>query len=99
MSTEYHTQDYMSKTPFIWKVLSFFSNLRKNCPSNTVRESRAFTKVVESFISISSLEQKCAILKGVLKSEPLKENMVAIGTDQLLSNSAMYKHICLENIK
>ena len=35
----------------------------------------------------------------VMHSEQLKHHMVSIGVYQSLSNSALYEHICLENIK
>ena len=48
---------------------------------------------------IGSLENKCSIFKRILKSEQLKQHIIAIVLGQLLSNSDMYEHRCLENIK
>ena len=56
-------------------------------------------KVIDTIIEIDSFEKQCVILKGLLYSEQLKQHMVIIGVDQSLSNIALYKHICLENIK
>ena len=39
------------------------------------------------------------IVKGLLQSEQLKENMVTIGVDYSFSNNYLYEHICLKNIK
>ena len=39
------------------------------------------------------------IIKWLLQSDRLKQHMVTIGIDPLLSNNTMYKHICLENNK
>ena len=48
---------------------------------------------------MDSFEQKCVIIKGLLLSKRLEKHMVDIGFDQSLSNSDLYKHRCLENIK
>ena len=52
-----------------------------------------------SGFDIDSFEHKCVIIKWLLQSERLKENMVTIGVDKSLSNSSLYEHRCLENIK
>ena len=44
-------------------------------------------------------EQQCAILKGLLQSDLLKQHTVTIGINQSLSNCTMYEHISMENIK
>ena len=62
-------------------------------------KSCALTKVIDLILEIESFEQQCVIIKGFFWSERLENHMVAIGVDQSLSNSAMYKHRCLENIK
>ena len=57
------------------------------------------TKVIESILSIVSFEHKCVITKGVLQTEQLKGKFVTIEVYQYLSNSSLYEHIFLENIK
>ena len=52
-----------------------------------------------TIIDVDSFDQKCIIIKGLLQSEILKQHMVIIGAEQSLSNSALYKHRCLENTK
>ena len=42
--------------------------------------------------------EKIVILKGFLQSDQLKQHMVTIGIDKLLSNIAMYDDRCLESI-
>ena len=37
--------------------------------------------------------------KSVVSVRTTEKHMVTIGVDQSLSNSAMYEHICMENIK
>ena len=54
-------------------------------------------KAVETIIYIRQFEQKCVMIKGVFKSEQLKQHMVNIVVDNYLSNSTMYEHICLKN--
>ena len=49
-------------------------------------------------IDIESFEQQYIITKDLLQWERLEKHMVSIAIDQYLSNSAMYEHICLENI-
>ena len=57
------------------------------------------TKVIESILSIVSFEHKCVITKGVLQTEQRKGNFVTIEVYQYLSNSSLYEHRFLENIK
>ena len=57
------------------------------------------TKFIYLIIDIESFEQKCVILRGLLQSYQPKQYMVTIGIDQSLSNSTMYSHRCMENIK
>ena len=39
------------------------------------------------------------VIRVLLQSERLKEHMVKISVDKSLSNSSLYEHKCLENIK
>ena len=55
--------------------------------------------MIGKILDIDSFDQKCDILKGLLHSERLKKHMVIIGVDQSLSNSYLYEHRYLENIK
>ena len=59
-------------------------------------KSRIMTKVIDSFLSIDTLEQQCVVLKGMLKSSRLKDHVQTIGIDQSLSNNAIYEHKFLE---
>ena len=56
------------------------------------------TKVIDLILGIESFEQQCVVIKGLLRSEQLKQYMVTIGVYQSLSNSLMYEHRCLKNI-
>ena len=62
-------------------------------------KSRVLTKVVGTIFEIESFEQQCVIIKNLLQSEQLKIHMANIGIDKSLMNSALYEHICLENMK
>ena len=62
-------------------------------------KSKAFTKIINFIIEIKSFEKHFVVLKGLLWSDIVKQHIVTIGIDQLLSNKAMYKHRYLENIK
>ena len=55
--------------------------------------------MIDLIIGIEYFEKKCVIIKGLLQSDQLKQHMVTIGIYQSLSNSEMYQHGCLENIK
>ena len=55
--------------------------------------------MIDLIIGIESFEKKCVIIKGLFQSDQLKQHMVTIGIDQLLSNCAMYENRCLENIR
>ena len=59
---------------------------------------RIITKVVDCVISIDKFEQKCVLLKVVLQSMRLKCHINTIGIDQAFSNSAIFGHICFQNI-
>ena len=65
---------------------------------HSVTKSHELTKVIYLIPAIESFEQPFFILKGFLQLYRLKKHKVAIGIYQLLSNSKMYEHICLENI-
>ena len=54
--------------------------------------------MIDLVFDIESFEQKCVVIKVLLWPYQLKKHMVTIVIDQLLSNGAMYEHICLENI-
>ena len=53
-------------------------------------KSRITTKVIDCVISDDTFEQQCIVLKGMLQSTRLKDNMKTIGIDQSLSNSRKF---------
>ena len=57
------------------------------------------TKVTDSIILIDTFEQPCVLIKGMLHSLNLKDNVKTIGIDQSLSNSALFEHRWLQNTK
>ena len=62
-------------------------------------KSRTMTKLIDYVLSMDKFEQKCVVLKGMLQSPRLKDQVQTIGIDQSLSNNAIYEHKYLENIK
>ena len=60
---------------------------------------RIMTKVIYCVISIYEFEQQYVVIKGMLQLMILKYHTKTIGIDQLLSNSALFEHRCLQNIK
>ena len=57
------------------------------------------TKVIDSALSIDTLEQQYIVLKGILISLQLKDHVQTIGIYQSLSNNTLYENKYLENIK
>ena len=51
---------------------------------------------MKAIFYIYLFEQQCVIIEGLLRSEQLEKNTVAIGVDQSLSNSDLYEHIYLK---
>ena len=61
-------------------------------------KSRIMTKVIDSVILIATFEQQCVVLKGMLQSLHLEDNVHTIGIDQSLINNALYEYTCITNI-
>ena len=61
-------------------------------------KSKLKTKVIDYALSIYIFEQQCVLLKVMLQSPLLKDNVNTIGIDQSLRNNDLYEHNCLENI-
>ena len=62
-------------------------------------KSRITNNLIDYVLSIDTFEQQYVMLKGMLQSPRLKYRIHTIGTDQSLSNNAIYEHKCLGNIK
>ena len=56
-------------------------------------------KVIDYVLSIDTFEQKCIVIKGMLRSPLMKDHIQTIGVEPSLSNNAIYEYKCLENIK
>ena len=72
---------------------------RKTSHAAQFPKSCALNGVVYLILVIELFQQQCVILKGMFQSDWIKQHVIIIGIDPLLSNSAMCKHLCLENIK
>ena len=57
------------------------------------------TKVIDTVLSIDKFEQHCLVLKSMLQSPRLKDDVQTVGIDPSLSNNTIYDNKCLENIK
>ena len=55
--------------------------------------------MVDFVLSMDTPEQKCVVLKGMLKYPWIKDHVHTIGIDSPLSKNTIYEHKCLENIK
>ena len=55
--------------------------------------------MIDSILDIESFENPCVIIKGFLQQEWLKQHMFTVGLDQYISNSGLYEHIFLKNLK
>ena len=61
-------------------------------------KSRITTKVINSFLSIDTFEQKCVVLKVTLKSLQLKYHVHTIGIDQYkIIQQLMYYFVLVNN--
>ena len=85
-------------SPPVGKEYMCFQNDGKSVQAARCIKSRIMTKVVYSVLSIDTFEQKCVVLKGMLKSLCLKYHVNTIGIDQSLSNNALYEHNSLHKI-
>ena len=56
-------------------------------------------KAVYSILSIDTFEQQRFLIKGMLQSPCLEDNMKTIGIDQSLWNRSYFEHKCLNNMK
>ena len=55
-------------------------------------KSISLTKVIDTPFLIGLFEYKCVIIKGLMRSELLKQHIDTIVIDQSLSNSDLYEH-------
>ena len=61
-----------------------FQNDGKTAHAARCIKSRIMNKVIDYFISIDTFEQQCVVLKGMLQSLRIKDNVKTIGIDQSL---------------
>ena len=62
-------------------------------------KSRKMNKAINYILSIDTFEQQHFLIKGILQSLSLENQMKTIGIDQSLSNRPFVEHKCLNNIK
>ena len=86
------------KLPPSGKEYLCFHNDGKTSHSDQCDKSRSFTKVIYLILGIELFEKQFFILKDLLHSDRLKQHIVTIVIDPLLSNSEMYEHRCMKNI-
>ena len=92
MSTaSFNPNNSIETIPFREKYLCF-QIYGKTSHVAQCNKSRALTKVIDSILDIESFEQKCVVLKWLLKLELLKSHTGTIGIDQELSNSALHEY-------
>ena len=77
----------------------FFPKDGKTSHAEYCAKSCVLDKVNDTILDIDSFGHHFVVLKGLLQSELSKQHMVIIGVNQSLSNSALYEHRCLENVK
>ena len=61
-------------------------------------KSWIINKAIDSILSIDAFEQKCVVIKGIVKLPRLEYHMNNIGIDQLLCNKSSFEEIFLNNI-
>ena len=84
--------------PVLKEYMCFHIDGKSSQASNRVK-SRIMNEVIDCVISIDTFEQQCVMFKGMLQSPRIKYHMKTIGIYQSLINSALFEHICLQNIK
>ena len=52
--------------------------------------------MIDYTLLIDTFEKQCGVLKVMLKSMHLRDNMNTIGIDQPLRNNDLYEHKCLK---
>ena len=62
-------------------------------------KSRILNKAIDSILSVDAFEQQCVVIKCMLQSPRIEDNMNTIGIDQSLCNRSSFEHKCLNNIK
>ena len=75
-----------------------FQNDGKSAQAAKCVKYRINNKVIYCVLLIDTFEKQCVVLKGILQSPRLKYNMNTIGIYQLLRNSDIFEHRCLQNI-
>ena len=61
-------------------------------------KSRIITKVIDYILSINTFGQKYVMIKAMLQSTCLDDNMMTIGINQTLTNSAIFEHNMLGSV-
>ena len=62
-------------------------------------KSRILNKAIDYILSIDTFEQECVVIKGMLKSSRIENNMKTIGIYQSSFTRSSFEHICMNNIK
>ena len=91
MSPQYHNSYDMSETTFIWKGVSLFSNLQKNCPGSAVCQIKCIRKSYWDYYLYWIILTEMFYPQRVISVRKTQKYMITIGVDQLFSNSAMYE--------
>ena len=86
------------KLPTVDKEYMCFRNDGKTAQVAKCVKSKIMNRVIDYVLYIGTFEQKCVVLKGMLKSPLLKDHVNTIGIDQSLRNNALFEHKCLQNI-
>ena len=80
------------------EYLCFRVNSKSSHADQCVK-SRVLNKAIDSIRYIDTFEQKCVVIKCMLRSSLIEDHMKTIGIDQSSFTRSSFEHICMNNIK
>ena len=83
--------------PSLGKKYLCFQIDNKSPHADQCVKSRVLNKVIYSILSINTFEQQCIVIKCMLQSSCLEDNMKTIGMDQSSFTRSSFEHRCMNN--
>ena len=80
------------------EYLCFQINSKSHHAAQFVK-SRILNKAIDYILYIDTFEKQCVVIKVMLQSSRLEDNMKTIGIDQSSFTRSSFEHRCMNNIK